>query len=73
MESREEGSNPRTVEPSTEPGCLDVLKDEGHRGIRGGPGVSCPQDESGRMLVGTRECTFQELSVEAQGRQQELE
>ena len=28
MEPGEEGSNPRTVEPSAEPGCLDVLKDD---------------------------------------------
>lgn len=34
MESGEEGSNPRTVELSTKPGYLDVLKDEGHRGVR---------------------------------------
>ena len=33
MEPGEEGSNPRTVEPSAEPGCLDVLKDEGHQGV----------------------------------------
>ena len=47
MKSREEGSNPRTVEPSTKPGCLDILKDEGHQGVRGVPGASCLRGESG--------------------------
>ena len=47
MESGEEGSNPRTVELSTKPGCLDVLKDEGHQGVKGVPGASCLRGESG--------------------------
>ena len=41
--------------------------------VSGGPGASHPQGEGGRMLVGTRDCTFQELLVEAQARRQELE